>query len=70
MDTVQINSSEISLDDYGTGQVNVLLSATMQELHDMGIKGCPMGRGATMEAAVADLIRRIEQESAVTVKFV
>jgi hypothetical protein len=33
----------------------------------MGIKGCPMGRGLSVESAVKDLVRRVEIESKVTI---
>ena len=35
----------------------------------MGINGCPMGRGITIDAAKADLKRRTETESQVIITF-
>ena len=33
--------------------------------HPVGIKGCPMGRGSTPQAAIEDLQRRVREESGV-----
>ena len=33
------------------------------------VRGCPMGRGRTVDAAIADLKRRTEIESPVTITF-
>ena len=35
--------------------------------YPVGIKGCPMGRGSTPQAAIKDLRRRVREESGIEI---
>ena len=48
------------------GHAADIVSAT----YPLGIKGCPMGRGHTPLTAVADLRRRVREESGIDIETV
>lgn len=62
---IQILLSDVSFDHYGEHSITALLRNKPEM-----VKGCPMGRGMTPEAALADLDRRIRLESHVRISWI
>jgi hypothetical protein len=78
MQTIDLKLSAIKVDDRTSYQESGMPCSAYQawwpENHpamiDGTIKGCPLGRGHSHDSAVADLVRRVESESGVTVRLI
>lgn len=66
MKAIHITDDEIDIERSSLNGFNIMFKASPASL---GINGCPMGRGITVDAAKADLKRRTEIESPVTITF-
>ena len=64
MNLIQAYISDLSVDNYGNQY-----TAFLRNQHEL-VKGAPMGRGSTADAAVADLERRVKLESNVKIDWV
>lgn len=63
-----ILNDDVKVEQYPNG-CEAFLKKTAQEMHDLGINGCPMGRGVTPRNAIWDLVDRVEKESHVHIEF-
>ncbi|MGI9569584.1 MAG: hypothetical protein ACR2PH_07585 [Desulfobulbia bacterium] len=67
MVTIQINpNTDLNIETSELNGFNVMFKKSPGQL---GINGCPMGRGSTVSIAMADLKRRTEIESPVIISF-
>jgi len=63
---IHIANADLDIETSSLNGFNVMFRTPAGQ---MGINGCPMGRGITVNAAKADLKRRTEIESQVTITF-
>ena len=65
-DVLFFADDELDIERSSLNGFNVMFKGNVMPL---GINGCPMGRGVTVDAAKADLKRRTEIESSVAIVF-
>ncbi len=65
--TLHFTDADLDIETSSLNGFNIMFKGTMASLYP--IRGCPMGRGITVDAAKADLKRRTEIESAVIITF-